>query len=409
MDRIIFHVDVNSAFLSWESTRRLKTGQTDLREVPAIVGGDRNLRTSVVLAKSIPAKRYGIQTGEPVSMALRKCPSLIVAEPDFSLYKECSDRFMSICRDFSPLVEQFSIDECFLDMTGMELLWPDIRAAADGLRERIRNELGFTVNVGIGNNKFLAKTASDFEKPDKTHTLYLHEIEEKLWPLPVSDMLFVGKSTAEKLIRANICTIGQIAAADPAVLCSKLGEKQGAQVMRYAHGVDDSPVCTSRGKSKSFSIVTTVEDNVTETERAHRILLTLAEDLTHRMRTEEMMAGTVAVTIRGLDFKDRSHQCSLFQPTDSSSEVYRQACSLFDTLWDGKTPLRLIGISLTDLCSGEETPLLLFSDEQNSRKQELDRVMDRIRDKYGYSAIRRASEEKNAGREGRKEKEDPES
>lgn len=167
MERLIFHVDVNSAYLSWEAARRVAAGESDIRLIPAAIGGDRDKRTGVILAKSIPAKKYGVQTGEPVAMALRKCPDLLLAKPDFTLYERNSRAFMDICRTFAPVVEKYSIDECFLDMTGTGAIYPDPIAAAHELKDTIRDTLGFTVNVGIGANKLLAKMASDFEKPDR--------------------------------------------------------------------------------------------------------------------------------------------------------------------------------------------------------------------------------------------------
>nr|MCR5602510.1 DNA polymerase IV [Lachnospiraceae bacterium] len=211
MDRLIFHVDVNSAFLSWEATRRVKNGGEDLRVIPSCVGGLPDSRRSVVVAKSIPAKKYGIITGEPVSIALKKCPGLVVVQSDFRLYKACSKAFKNICREYAPAVEEFSIDECFMDMSGTKLIYPDPIAIAYELKDRIKNELGFTVNVGIGSNKLCSKMASDFEKPDKVHTLFPEEISEKMWPLPVGDLLFVGNSTALKLNEIGIKTIGELA------------------------------------------------------------------------------------------------------------------------------------------------------------------------------------------------------
>ena len=185
MQRLIFHVDVNSAFLSWEAARRVADGEPDLRLIPSAIGGDRDKRTGVILAKSIPAKKFGVTTGEPVAMALRKCPQLVLAKPDFALYTRNSKAFIAICRRFAPVVEQVSIDECFLDMTGTGLLYPDPIAIAHTIKDTIFSELGFTVNVGIAPNKLLAKMASDFEKPNKVHTLFADEIPQKLWPLPV--------------------------------------------------------------------------------------------------------------------------------------------------------------------------------------------------------------------------------
>ena len=196
MERLIFHIDVNSAYLSWEAARRVAAGEPDIRLVPSAIGGDREKRTGIILAKSIPAKQYHVRTGEPVSIALRKCPGLLLLRPDFRLYEKNSRAFMQICRRYAPVVEKFSIDECFLDMTGTGSIYPDPTAVAGAIKDAIREELGFTVNVGIGPNKILAKMASDFEKPDKVHTLFTADIEEKLWPLPVRELFSVGGATA---------------------------------------------------------------------------------------------------------------------------------------------------------------------------------------------------------------------
>ena len=231
MARLIFHVDVNSAFLSWEAARRVGNGEADIRLIPSAIGGDRDKRTGVVLAKSIPAKKFGIKTGEPIGMALRKCPDLFLARPDFRLYVECSKAFMDICREYAPVVEKFSIDECFLDMSGTHRLYPDPVAIANTIKDRIREELGFTVNVGIGECKLLAKMASDFEKPDKVHTLFRSEIPQKLWPLPVRELFTVGASTAEKLEKSRIRTIGDLANSDLSAIQRIVGVKMGQQII----------------------------------------------------------------------------------------------------------------------------------------------------------------------------------
>ena len=203
MDRLIFHVDVNSAFLSWEAAKRVREGLPDLREIPSCIGGDPKSRRGIVVAKSIPAKKYGVTTGEPVSMALQKCPGLVCVPGDFVLYERCSHAFKDICASYAPVMESFSIDEVFLDMSGTHLVYPDPVALAHEIKDKIRDELGFTVNIGIGTNKLLAKMASDFEKPDKVHTLFPSEIPAKMWPLPVRDLCFWGK-----LPSRSLCSLG---------------------------------------------------------------------------------------------------------------------------------------------------------------------------------------------------------
>ena len=391
MQRLIFHVDVNSAFLSWEAARRVSQGQADLRLVPSAIGGDREKRTGVILAKSIPAKKFGVKTGEPVAMALRKCPDLILAKPDFRLYQQCSASFISICREYAPVVEQVSIDECFLDLTGTQKLYPDPIALAHTIKDRIRDTLGFTVNVGIGSCKLLAKMASDFEKPDKVHTLFVHEISQKMWPLGVGNLFTVGASTARKLENAGIHTIGDLANCDPGFLRRLTGDHLSRHLLDYANGIDHAPVLQEADEAKGYSISTTLEDNVTTPEQAHSILLALADSVSARMRADGAKAGCVAVTIRSADFKNRSHQCTLDQPTDLFKEIYQRCIQLFTELWNTRTPLRLIGISLTHISREEETQLSLFSDEGRQKARRLDQTYDAINAKFGSNTITRGT------------------
>ena len=242
MRKLIFHIDVNSAYLSWEAARRAAKGEPDLRLIPSAIGGDPEKRTGVILAKSIPAKKYKITTGEPVAMALRKCPELVLAKPDFKLYVQNSRAFIAICKKYAPVVEQVSIDECFCDFDNTELVYPDPLELAYRIKDEIKETLGFTVNVGVSENKLLAKMASDFEKPDKVHTLYPGEIPEKMWPLPVGELFTVGKATAQRLIQARIETIGALAHTDPAQLTRMFGPKMGNHLHRYANGISNSPV-----------------------------------------------------------------------------------------------------------------------------------------------------------------------
>lgn len=391
MERLIFHVDANSAFLSWEATRRVAQGESDLRLIPSAISGDPERRTGVILAKSIPAKKLGIKTGEPVAMALRKCPDLFLARPDFELYERSSKAFMDICRQYAPVVEKVSIDECFLDMTGTHRIYPDPIAIAYKIKNQIRDELGFTVNVGIGNCKLLAKMASDFEKPDKVHTLYQTEIQKKMWSLPVGDLFSVGGATADKLRKAKIMTIGDLATADLARIQKIVGVKGGKMIHDYANGIDPSPVLAQPEEAKGYSISTTLEEDVKKAEQAHAVLLALADSVTARIRADGAKAYCVAVTIRSNDFKNRSHQRSLYNPTDISKEVYQISKELFGELWDGVTPLRLLGIALTNITREETAQLSLFPDENRDKARRLDKAYDEINSKFGAATIMRGS------------------
>ena len=391
MNRLIFHIDVNSAFLSWESVRRVKQGLPDLRNVPACIGGDPRKRTGIVVAKSIPAKKYGIQTGEPVAMALRKCPDLVIVKSDFELYIKCSRAFKEICASYAPVMESFSIDEVFLDMTGTSLIYPDPIKTAHEIKDKIRKELGFTVNVGISTNKLLAKMASDFEKPDKVHTLFPDEIPTKMWPLPVRDLLFLGKASEKKLTGAGICTIGDMAHAKEREIQALLGNKAGHQLWQYACGIDDSPVRAQPEEAKGFSVETTFNDDIVSVEQVLPILLEQCDIVATRMRRKEKKCTSVSVTFRTLDFKNKSHQTTLANATDLTDEIYKNAKRLFVESWKGE-PLRLIGVALTNLKDESFEQMSLFEDnEKKERRRKLDATMDEIRRKYGNDKIKRAS------------------
>ena len=396
MKRLIFHVDVNSAFLSWEAARRVRRGEPDLRLIPSCIGGSPESRRGVVLAKSIPAKQFDIKTGEPVAFALRKCPSLTVAPPDFKLYSACSKAFKDICRSYAPVVEEFSIDECFLDFTGTQHIYPDPIALAHEIKDRIRGELGFTVNVGIGESKLCAKMASDFEKPDRVHTLFDAEIPEKMWKLPVRDLLFVGGSTTRKLNEVGIRTIGELAKADLNFLKGIIGNKNSMQAHNYANGIDPSPVRAQPEEPKGYSNSVTLEDDVRDLETANAILLALSDSVTRHMRRDGAKAFNVGVTIRYLDFKNRSHQRQLSAAIDTTNAVYETAKQLLAELWKDRRPLRLMGISLTNLTkeAAAGVQLSLFGEEErldDKRDEALDKTVDALRGKFGSAIVRRGT------------------
>ena len=391
MKRLIFHIDVNSAFLSWEAARRVKKGLPDLREIPSAVGGDPKTRTGIVVAKSIPAKKYGIVTGEPMAMAMRKCPGLVVVPSDFELYTRCSRAFKQICKEYAPAMESFSIDEVFLDMTGTSLIYPDPIATACEIKDRIYRELGFTVNVGISCNKLLAKMASDFEKPGRVHTLFPEEIPEKMWPLPVRDLLFLGKASEKKLVEAGLKTIGDMARAKESMIQALLGEKAGHQLYQYSRGIDDSPVLEEAEESKGFSVEKTFNEDIVSLKQVLPILLEQCDVVSTRMRRKGKKCTCVSVIFRTLDFKNRSHQTKLKNATDVTDEIYENARKLFTEFWKGQ-PLRLIGVALTGLTDEDFEQMSLFEDlRKKEQKQKLDATLDAIRMKYGNDKITRAS------------------
>ena len=404
MERLIFHVDVNSAFLSWEAARRVKEGLPDLREIPSCIGGDPKSRRGIVVAKSIPAKKYGVTTGEPVSMALRKCPELICVPGDFALFETCSRAFKKICASYAPVMESFSIDEVFLDMSGTQKIYPDPVKLACEIKDRIREELGFTVNIGIGTNKLLAKMASDFEKPDKVHTLFPAEIPTKMWPLPVRDLLFLGKASEQKLIKAGIKTIGEMARYPETEIQRLLGEKTGHQLYEYANGRDDSPVRGEREEAKGYSAETTTEEDIVTYEQAFSLLLAQCDVVAARMRKDGKKCSCISVTYRMLDFRTRSHQKKLENPTDVTEEIFAQIKNLLRECWQCQ-PLRLIGVALTDLTSDDFRQMSLFENTENHEKQKkVDGVVDDIRKRFGNGMIVRGSTMKTADKVARKAK-----
>lgn len=391
MERVIFHIDVNSAYLSWEAVERLENGDTvDLRTIPSAVGGDIATRHGVILAKSIPAKRYAITTGEPVVDALRKCPDLVLVRPNQALYQRQSKAFISILQQYSDVIEQFSVDEAFVDMTGTKRLFGEPIEAAEKIRTQIKDELGFTVNIGISSNKLLAKMASDFEKPDKVHTLFLGEMEHKMWPLPVRDLFFVGKAAEKRLLSLGIRTIGDLARADRTFLNANL-KKQGEVLWRYANGMDDSLVEPVRGDNKGYGHSTTLSFDVTDEKTAKGILLELTDKVCRRLRQDDMKVESVSVQFRFCDLTRASHQCALPNPTNITQEIYGYVCRLFDEKWDG-TPIRLLGVS-TAKASRENAgrQMTLFDDTDYEKLEKLDKAMDSIRRKFGSGAVKRAS------------------
>ena len=392
--RIIFHVDANSAFLSWTAAYRVKVlGETvDLRDIPSVVAGDKASRHSIILAKSTLAKKYGIQTGEPLFKALEKCPELVVVPPDYGLYVEASRHFVEMLRQFSPQVEQYSIDEAWVDMTGTQRLFGTPRLAAEKMRERINRELGFTVNIGISTNKLLAKMAGDFEKPNKVHTLFPEEMESKMWPLPVRDLFLVGGATEAKLKKMGIYTIGDLAKADLPILRKKLG-KHGETIWHFANGRNANAVTPEPAENKGYGNSTTTAKDVLTREQGHQVLLGLCETVAARMRKDNKCGSCVSVHLRTNEFKHFSHQMMLHGATNNTEQLFEAVCRIFDEAWDGVTPLRQLGVQMTRLTAQPYQQYDLFSGVspvQYERKLRLDETVDSLRDKFGEDIIRRA-------------------
>lgn len=390
MSHYIFHIDVNSAYLSWIATDRLAHGDPlDLREIPAVVGGDEKSRHGIVLAKSIPAKAYGIHTGEPLIAARQKCPGLTIVPPDRKLFVKASQATMAIIREYSPRVQQFSIDECFVDYnTNGPSSTPPVELAHQ-IRNRIRDELGFTVNIGVSTTKILAKMASDFTKPDRVHTLFPDEVQKKMWPLPVSDLFMVGRATSRKLHEMDINTIGALATADIKRL-EKHFMSFAHLIQSYANGMDESVVRTSNHEVvKGMGNSTTIKFDVTDSRDAYMVLLSLSECVGMRLRRANMCAGLVAVSITDHNFRRCSRQHKLSVAMNSTSYIHNIAMMLFDQLWDG-TPIRKLGVRVTDLHTNEYVQLSLFETYDFIKARKVDEAIDSLRDRYGNEVIQRA-------------------
>lgn len=395
MEQIIFHIDVNSAFLSWTALERLSQGDTvDLRLIPSIIGGDISRRHGVVLAKSIPAKSYGIVTGEPVINAVRKCPNLIMASPDHSMYEKRSAALMQYLHSICPDLEQASIDECYMNFTTVAHLFPSPLEAATKIKDEIYEKFGFTVNIGISDKKVLAKMASDFKKPNLVHTLFSHEIQKKLWPLPITSLFMCGHSSVDTLKKLEILTIGDLAKSNPEIITAHL-KSHGVLLWQYANGIDDSEIISEPVKRKGVGNSTTLSHDVTEREEAAKILLALAESVSRSLRESKESAGLVCTEIKYSSFKSVSHQTTLDIPSSSTDVIYRTALSLFDALWD-RSPIRLLGLRTSKLVSDDEpVQLSLFDIVQETPKTEkqkkLDAALDSIRTKYGSGSVVRGS------------------
>lgn len=388
---IIMHIDANSAYLSWSAVAMLEKGYPiDLRTVPAVVAGDPENRHGIILAKSIPCKKAGIVTGESLYEAKQKCPDLIVIPPDYDLYMACSDAMFSVLSDYSPLIERYSVDECFLDYTASQSRFGDPVAVAIEIKERIKKELGFTVNIGVSNNKLLAKMGSELRKPDLVHTLWPWEIREKLWDLPVRELFMVGRATEQKLRKININTIGDLAKADP-VHMKALLKSHGQLIWEFANGIDASLVIPNHQiLQKGVGNSTTIAYDVVDREEAYKVLLSLVERTSMRLRRLGQLASLVSVSVKTDGFLRYSHQVQLSYAIDNTSELYRIICQLFDQCWKGE-PIRHLGVSVSNFAENGPLQLSFFPQKDFEREQRLDQAVDAIRRRYGDYAIIRGT------------------
>ena len=393
MTPVIFHIDVNSAYLSWTAVEKLKNGSgIDLREIPCIIGGDQESRHGVVLAKSIPAKRYGIRTGEPVANAFRKCSNLVMEPPNHKMYSIYSRNLMEFLVSYTPDIEQVSVDECYMDFTGIAGNYHSPIDAAVEIKNAIYEKFGFTVNIGISNNKLLAKMASDFEKPNKVHTLFPEEIQVKMWPLPVSELYMAGKASVAVLKKLEIQTIGELAQMEPHLLELHL-KSHGRMLWEFANGIGDATIHAEESAAKGIGNSTTLSRDATTEEEAKKVLLWLAESVGKRLRKAKQKAGMVSVEIKYHDFRTASHQKQLIQNTNSEQLLYENACALFRELWNGE-PIRLLGIRTSKLVEESAPEQLTIFDiqpekQKDEKQRKLEKALDDIRRRFGEDAVKR--------------------
>ena len=389
---IIFHIDVNSAYLSWTAVEQLKHGaEVDLRTIPAIIGGDQKSRHGVVLAKSIPAKKYSIHTGEPVVNAFRKCPNLRMEPPDHRLYHQYSEKLMDFLRSYTDRIEQVSVDECYMDFTGIAGRFHSPVEGALEIKNEVYRRFGFTVNIGISGNKLLAKMASDFEKPNKVHTLFPEEIPEKMWPLPIGELYMAGRSSVETLQKLEILTIGDLAHTDPMILELHL-KSHGRKLWEFANGIDHSMVETEKAEAKGIGNSTTLPKDVVTEEEAKAVLKELAASVGGRLRKAGQKAGMLSVEIKYHTFDSVSHQKQIERPTNQDADIYEISVVLFRELWN-REPIRLLGIRSSKLSEeGEPEQLSLFDmefepEEKRKKKRQLNAALEKIRGKYGTDIV----------------------
>lgn len=385
------HIDVNNAFLSWSAIDLLNKGSKyDIRNSYAVIGGDEERRSGIVLAKSTPCKKLGIKTAETIYSAKKKCPALRVYPPNFPFYSMMSKKLFELLSNYTPDIEIASIDECYLDYGKVKNLYGDPLLFAKKIQKQILDELGFTVNIGIANNKLCAKMASDFSKPYKIHTLYENEVEEKMYPLPIEDLFGIGKKTAPKLRNLGIETIGDLAKMDEKRL-RPMFKNMAISMIESAKGISFDPVVSDKWVPKGIGNEITLSKDVSDKETLLHHLLDLTENVSLRLRKQKKYAYTVCVTIKTNDFKRRSHQKKLLNATNVTSELYEQVKRVFLEMYDDDK-VRLIGVRLDNLTEHRTYQGSLFdSFKEEKQNAKLDETIDSIKLKYGQKSIKKAS------------------
>ncbi|BBH19329.1 DNA polymerase IV 1 [Paenibacillus baekrokdamisoli] len=381
--RVIIHLDMNAFYCSVHEAEEphLYKGR------PTAVAGSVELRKGIIVTSSYAARKLGVKTGMTVRQGIQLCPDLILIQPDFELYRKYSKGFMSVARQYTPLVEATSIDECYLDISGSSIFGEPLEIA-HAIQDRVQSEWSLPCSIGIAPNKLLAKMASDMQKPNGFTVLRIRDVPRLLWNKPCDDLFGIGRKTAEKLKKLNIRTLGQLAATDEAMLVKQFGVL-GSWMKAAAHGIDHSPVHADRERNKSIGHTTTLPKNVTDRDEVHRVLLNLADQTGRRMRRQKMLAATIQIVIRKPDMTTINRSSTLPTPTDSARDIHREACKLFDKHWREGEPVRLLGVTLQNLSLQAETAVQLdiFNFEEAPKKAALTKAMDMLRDKFGEDAV----------------------
>ena len=388
------HIDVNNAFLSWTAVDLLNQGyKIDIRNIESIIGGDESKRHGIVLAKSMVAKQRGVKTAETLRDAKRKCNDLKIYPPNYKLYNEMSNKLFELISNYTPDIEKLSVDECFIDYTKVKNLYGDPIKFAYKLKSEIKNKLGFTVNIGVANNKLCAKMASDFLKPDRVHTLFSDEVKVKMYPLPIEELYGVGRSSSKKLRELGINTIGDLASANYEHLY-KYFKNQTKKIIDSARGIDDSIIVSKKNEVEGISNSTTVSYNLNSLEDIYKYLYPLVENVSISLRKKDKYASVIGVTLKDKYFKTYSHQRKLKNPTSNTEDIFKVAKELVSELWN-EEGIRLVGVSLSKLTNSSNHQISIFEDvkvvESNN---ELDKVLDKLKETYGSDIIKKASQVK---------------
>lgn len=382
------HIDVNNAFLSWTAIELLNNGcKYDIRNSYAVIGGDPKARKGIVLAKSNSAKKQGIVTAETLYSAKKKCPVLRVYPPNYKFYQEMSHKLFELLYKYTPDIEVASVDECYLDYTNVKHLYGSPLEFARKVQKEIYDTLGFTVNVGIANNKLCAKMASDFEKPYKIHTLFEYEVKDKMWPLKVGELFGVGKKSVPKLESLNIFTIGDLANTNPEIL-NKYFKNQSQYLIDIANGIDDSPVISVPPEPKGIGSEITLPKDITNKDEIFKSLAILAEQVSLRLKKQHKYALTVTIILKDNLFKRSTHQKKIVNAIRNSEDILKIAKDLYEEMKYDK-PVRLIGIRLNNLVDTVTHQVSIFDDVKKIEKNnELEETIDKLKEKYGLKIIK---------------------